>query len=308
MAVLLRQQKNEIAKQMIIVHLKGGLGNQMFQYAAGRRLAWLHDVPLKLDLSWFSDPDGATPRSFALGYFSIHAQPATDQEIALLYEPRYSRVKRFLNSMNPCYLNTHIRSHNSCFDPSILGLTDNILLDGYWQSEKYFSDIASVIRSDFSMCAEPDRQNREMASVINSCNAISIHIRRGDYVTDAKIAARHGVCTTNYFIKAVELILECVERPHFFVFSDDPEWVRHNFAISHAMTIVDHNGPDKAHEDLMLMNGCKHNIIANSSLSWWGAWLNPHPDKIVIAPMRWFNDLTIDTRDIVPASWFQVAI
>lgn len=292
---------------MIIVLLKGGLGNQMFQYAAGRRLACLHDVQLKLDLSWFRDyPDGATPRSFVLDHFSIRAESATDQEIALLFEPQFGRIRRFLNSINPCYRNTHIRSHNSCFDPAILGLPDNICLDGYWQSEKYFSDIASVIRNEFTAHDEPEERNREFISTINGCNAISIHIRRGDYVTDAKNAARHGTCIDNYYKKAVELVAERVERPHFFVFSDDPVWVREHFRISHPMTLVDHNGPDEAHEDLRLMSLCRHQIIANSSFSWWGAWLNPKPDKIVIAPSRWFNDPAIDTNDLIPTSWLRI--
>jgi hypothetical protein len=210
--------------------------------------------------------------------------------------------------ITPRYRKTHIRGQNSRFNPAILRLTDNISLDGYWQSEKYFSDIAPVIRSDFTVRVEPEGLNREVASVINGCNAISIHFRRGDYVTDAKIAARHGACTNDYFIKAVELIKARVERPHFFVFSDDPAWVREHFTIPHTMTLVDHNGPDKAHEDLRLMSLCRHHIIANSSFSWWGAWLNPRPDKIVIAPLRWFNDPTVDTSDLIPESWLRITV
>lgn len=286
----------------------GGLGNQLFQYAAGRRLACLHDVPLKLDLSWFGDLTGVTPRSYALGPFPIHAEPATDQEIARLYEPQTGLTRRFLNLINPYYRKTHIRGQNVHFDPSILRLSDNVYLDGYWQNEKYFSDIAPVIRSDFTQRLEPGGLNRGIASVISGCNAISIHFRRGDYVTDAKTAARHGATSGDYFIKAVELVVARVEQPHFFVFSDDPAWVREHFTIPHTMTLVDHNGPNQAHEDLRLMSLCRHHIIANSSFSWWGAWLNPRPDKIVIAPSRWFNDPDIDTSDLIPASWLRITI
>lgn len=293
---------------VIIVKLMGGLGNQLFQYAAGRRLACLHGVPLKLDLSWFGeDLTGVTPRAFALGPFSIHAEPATEQEIARLYEPPAGRLKRLLNFMSRDNRKTHIRSQGVHFDPTILGLPDNILLDGYWQCEKYFNDMAPVIQSDFTISVEPDGKNRDVMSAVCGCNSISIHIRRGDYVTDAKTASRHGTCSREYYREAVKLAAEHVEQPHFFVFSDDPDWVREQFEISYPMTLIDHNGPHQAHEDLRLMSNCKHHIIANSSLSWWGAWLNPRPDKIVIAPMRWFIDPTIDTSDLIPESWQRIA-
>jgi hypothetical protein len=289
------------------VKLKGGLGNQLFQYAAGRRLACLHDVPLKLDLSWFGgDLAGATPRSYALGPFCIHAEPATDQEVARLTESQSGRVRRFINLMNPCYRKILIRGQIFHFDPSILRLPDNILLDGHWQSERYFSDIDSVIRSDFAMNVEPNGRNREALSVISGCNSVSVHFRRGDYVTDSRTAACHGTCADYYYIKAAELAAMRVDRPHFFVFSDDPVWVQEHFKISYPMTLVDHNGPDQAHEDLRLMSHCRHHIIANSSFSWWGAWLNPRPDKIVVAPLRWFNDKTIDTSDLMPVSWLRI--
>lgn len=292
---------------MIIVKLKGGLGNQLFQYAAGRRLACLHNVPLKLDLSWFGDDlSGVTPRSYALGPFPINAEPATDQEITRLYEPQVGRVKYFLNFINPFYRKTHILGRYFHFDPAILGLPDNSCLDGYWQSEKYFGDLASVIRSDFTVRVDLNGRNREVASVIDGCNAISIHIRRGDYVTNIKTAAKYVTCTNDYYTMAMDLIMARVKRPHFFVFSDDPAWVREHFTIPHTMTLVTHNGPDQAHEDLRLMSLCRHHIIANSSFSWWGAWLNPLPDKVVIAPLRWFNDPAIDTRDLIPASWLRI--
>lgn len=281
----------------------------MFQYAAGRHLACIHNVPLKLDLSWFADDmSRVTPRSYALGPFSIHAEQATDQEIALLYEPQPGRIRDFFNSLNPCYRKTHIRARNFHFDPAILLLPDNICLDGYWQSEKYFSNIAPIIRSDFTVRSEPEGRNQEVAAAINGSNAISIHFRRGDYVTDAKNVARYGVCSIDYYRRAVELVTLRIERPHFFVFSDEPTWARDHFTIPHTMTVVDHNGPDRAHEDLRLMSLCRHHIIANSSFSWWGAWLNPRSDKVVIAPSIWFNEPSFDTIDLLPASWLRLSV
>lgn len=293
---------------MIITKLMGGLGNQMFQYAAGRRLACLHGVHLKLDLSSLGNEEpGITPRSYALAPFSINADPATDEEIARLYQPVAGRRGRFFNWINPRYRKTYIRSRNFPFDPAILRLPDNVSLDGYWQSEKYFEDIAALIRSDFTVRAEPEGLNREIASLVGGDNAASIHVRRGDYVTDAKTAAKHGTCTNNYFMRAVELVAARVDRPHFFVFSDDPAWVGDHFRIPYPMTVVDHNGPDQAHEDLRLMSQCRNLIIANSSFSWWAAWLNPRPDKTVIAPARWFADSSIDTSDLIPGTWKRIS-
>lgn len=288
---------------MIIVCLKGGLGNQMFQYAAGRRVACLQNVPLKLDLSWYGKNFlGETPRSYALAPFSINAEIATEQEIAKLFRPDTGRIKRFVNLLNPFYRQSHIREKKSHFNSSFRILPDSYL-DGYWQSEKYFKDIAPIIRHDFTMRAAPDGFNRKVSVVINDCNAVSIHFRRGDYITDAKTGKHHGVCSIDYYKSAVELVATRVVRPHFFVFSDEPAWVSDNFKIPHPMTVISHNGPDQPHEDLRLMSLCRHHIIANSSFSWWGAWLNPRPDKVVIAPARWFNDSSIDTRDILPTSW-----
>jgi hypothetical protein len=292
---------------MIIVCLKGGLGNQMFQYAAGRRLACTLNVALKLDLTWYGQKlPGITPRVYSLDPFSIHAEPATDKEIGRLYEPQVNRISRFINSVNPCYRKTYIRDLDFRFDPDILGLPDNSYLDGYWQSEKYFCDVVSVIRSDFTVRMAAEKRNREIASIIDESNAISIHIRRGDYVVDDKITAKHVTCSNDYYKKAVELVMTQVERPHFFVFSDDPAWVRENFSIPHTMTVVDHNGPEQGHEDLRLMRMCKHHVIANSSFSWWGAWLGNNPDKMVIAPRRWFSDESIDTADIIPSGWVRI--
>jgi len=292
---------------MIMVSLKGGLGNQMFQYAAGRRLSCLHNVPLKLDLSWFrEDLTGVTPRSYALDHFSINAEPATMQEISRLYEPHAGRVKRFLNFMNPIHRKTCIYGKHFHFDSSILELPDNICLDGYWQSEKYFQDIAAVIRSDFTLSVNSDVRNQEVVSMINECNSVSIHIRRGDYINDKKTAAKYMACSNDYYLMAMDIMSTRAECPHFFVFTDDSAWVREHFEISHSMTLVGNNGPDKAYEDLRLMSLCTHHIIANSSFSWWGAWLNHRLDKIVIAPSRWFNDPKIDTSDLMPASWLRI--
>jgi hypothetical protein len=292
---------------MIVVYLQGGIGNQLFQYAAGRRLAHTLGVPLKLDLSRLAGvaPD-ATPRRYALAPFRIRAEIATPEESAALSAPAPGLLRRLLSLVPPCSRQTHVRERWFSFDRSILELPDGVILDGYWQSERYFADIAPLLREELVLSAEPSEGSRAALRLIKGVNAVSIHVRRGDYVTDAKVAAKHGTCSDAYYREAVAAVVQRVENPRFFVFSDDPAWVRASFSIPYPTTVVDENGPDRPYEDLMLMSACRHHIIANSSFSWWGAWLGTGSDRIVVAPERWFREPGIDTRDLIPESWLKV--
>lgn len=271
---------------MVIVKLIGGLGNQLFQYAAGFRLAWRNHVPLKLDLSAFNS---YTRRAYSLSQFNISAAIATPDEIVSAYDK-----------------GNFIKEAGVSFDARILNCYGNIYLDGYWQSEKYFADISNIIRQEFTIKYEPDEKNKELANYINNCQSVAIHIRRGDYATDAQMNAVHGTLELQYYHRCISKLLERITDPHFFIFSDDPDWVRDNFHLDYPVTIISHNGPQKNYEDLRLMSLCHHNIIANSTFSWWGAWLNLHPDKIVFAPVQWFNDQQIDTSDLIPESWHRL--
>lgn len=151
-----------------------------------------------------------------------------------------------------------------------------------------------------------DVTNEQVAQNILSVNAVSLHVRRGDYVSNLTINQFHGTCSLEYYNQAIAQIAKKVETPHFFVFSDDPEWVKSNLKIDYSITIVDHNNADKNYEDIRLMSLCKHHIIANSSFSWWGAWLCRNPNKIVIAPLKWFNDKSINTTDLIPDGWIKI--
>jgi hypothetical protein len=193
-----------------------------------------------------------------------------------------------------------------CFDPEVLQLHDNIYLVGYWQSERYFADIREVLLQEFTVASPLSGRNRALADAITGCNAVSMHIRRGDYVSNATTAAFHGVCDLDYYESAIEQIDTFVDQPHIFVFSDDHAWTRQHLHLQGKVTYVDHNDPDQGHEDMRLMSLCKHNIIANSTFSWWGAWLNRNPNKTVIAPRCWFADASIDTSDLIPSSWIRL--
>lgn len=299
---------------MIIVKLMGGLGNQMFQYAAARRLSLKHGCALKLDLSCLSASSAvATPRSYELDHFCISAEIASPLDVSVFVGHseqflknglKYLLFKRDLaKPSGKVFQERHFQ-----FNSALLDAPDNVYLDGYWQSEKYFMDTAEAIRKDFDFTQFSDEQNIRLADIISKVQAVSIHVRRGDYVSNPAASAFHCTCPAAFFYAAMELVVQQVDNPHFFIFSDDIHWCRKNINSSYPITFLDHNGDDRAYEDLRLMSMCRHHITANSSFSWWGAWLNPRPDKIVIAPMRWFNDPTIDTSDLMPASWQRIMI
>lgn len=293
---------------MVIVKLRGGLGNQMFQYAAGRQLAILHQTTLKLDISIYRC---GGLRSYDLEAFRIEGKLAKDEEVARIRAGR-NLVTRFASWLGlprgesqggPVFRETGVKP----FNPSIAETPGDVYLDGYWQSEKYFADISDVIRREFTVRSPLVATNLRIAEMISNTQSVSIHVRRGDYVSNPATARVHGVCSLDYYRRCMALIAERIGRPHFYVFSDDPDWVMENLRSDHPCTCVTHNDASHGHEDLRLMTMCEHNIIANSSFSWWGAWLNVNPDKLVFAPQEWFRDRSIDTRDLLPVDWIRVS-
>jgi hypothetical protein len=289
---------------MVIVRLIGGLGNQMFQYAAGFRLSRVHGVPLKLDISGFQD----TPsRDFSLQNFDISGTVASRNELAWLVKwPSRNRLVWQMTrrlGFSPC---TMVHERHFHFDDEVLHLSGNVYLSGYWQSEKYFADIAEEVRAQFTLKSPLGDRDLALLAEITSTNSVSLHVRRGDYVSDPVVSKAHGLCSIEYYTAAAELIASKLKSPFFFIFSDDPEWSQQKLRLRWPTTFMPSKGPANAHTDLRLMSSCKHHIIANSSFSWWGAWLNQTPDTIVIAPSRWFNEFKADTRDLLPESWVKL--
>jgi len=185
------------------------------------------------------------------------------------------------------------------------GSHKTIYLSGYWQSEKYFDDVSGIIREEFQLKNEPAGLNLELVRAMRGSQAVSLHVRRGDYVSNPIAASYHGVCSLEYYRTAIKLIEEKVANPKFYVFSDDIPWCKENLRFPQPATYVDHNS-DEPFEDLRLMSFCKHFIIANSSFSWWGAWLSRNQEKIVLAPKKWFLTREKDDRDQVPANWIRI--
>lgn len=287
---------------MIIVKLIGGLGNQMFQYALGRKLAILKDVQLKLDISWYVNSEFGrdVEREYSLNHFNIVECLASEDELkpylkkkSLLF--RIARkIRRELSGVN-----------NVGYDPKILESPDGSYIDGFWQSEKYFADIADIIRHDFTLKNELSDFAKTIKSQAGEVNSVSLHVRRGDFVSDKKVNSLIGSCGIDYYHSAIRLVSESIEQPCFFVFSDDIEWVKANLETEVPMIYV--SRPElRDYEELILMSMCKHNIVANSSFSWWGAWLNINPGKMVIAPKRWFASNKMGSNELVPESWIRI--
>jgi hypothetical protein len=292
---------------MIIVRLIGGLGNQMFQYAVARHLAEIHKVVLKMDISGFKT---YKKRKYSLWPFNIQENFASPEEVAALGGQRRGIVERVVRRVlrkpvksTPTYIREKRLFY---FDADILKLPDGVYLHGSWQNERYFADIAGIIRQEFTVRTPPAGKDKELAEQIASCQSVSLSIRRGDYASKRHTKRVHGTCGLDYYYRCVEHLTQTVKNPHFFIFGDEPQWARDNLKLPYPTTFVDHNAEDKNYEDLRLLSRCKHNIIANSSFSWWGAWLNQDPEKIVLAPKRWFKSDAYDPRDLIPDKWIKV--
>lgn len=300
-------------KNAIVVGLNGGLGNQLFQYAMGRALSLRTSLPLILDLASFdhvkSHGGGVdTVRDYALEPFGLGVKT---QCIGLPVPKARGFLGRLLRRVFRYVIRQQMgkkvyRESGYAFDPIAYSLREPVWLEGYWQSHRYFEDFADVLRDELGQPHNVSDATREMLGKISQTDAICLHVRRGDYVTNKYAAATHGLCELDYYARGLDIVLPGLRNPHCFIFSDDPDWVRSNLKLPVPMTVVDINGPDSAHQDLWLMCACKRFIIANSSLSWWGAWLSRSEKKLVVAPSKWFVDSSKDTSDLIPLDWVRL--
>lgn len=286
---------------MIIVKLIGGLGNQMFQYAAGKALALKHQVPLKIDTSFLEkDPNGQyTKRQLELNGFDLQLEIAGSAELSHFKQNFFNHLAlSFPGLFSYYYAKETATSYHAAFQR----FPKNTFLDGFWQSELYFKTYASAIREVFRFKEETIARNKDMAQKMHAVRSVSLHVRRGDYVSNALANKFHGLCTPSYYQEAVKFI-QGTGPVELFIFSDDIDWCKQHSRFDvpvHYMQTGD------AFSDLYLMTQCKHHVIANSSFSWWGAWLNPSHDKIVVAPKNWFQEASINTSDIVPKGWVKL--
>ncbi|OGU60056.1 MAG: hypothetical protein A2X64_07625 [Ignavibacteria bacterium GWF2_33_9] len=295
---------------MIIARLKGGLGNQMFIYAFARYLSCKHDTDLKLDITYYDNYH----RKYELNKFNIIENFASEDEINSLKKFVYKdgfiirQLKQKLFKKNPKKIpsKTYILDSNIDFKQKYMFLPDNVYLEGLFQSEKFFKEIEEIIRKDFILKNELDTENLKVLEAIKSTNSISLHIRRGDYLTNSWAYEELGICEADYYKKAMDYMKSKVESPIFYVFSDDAEWVKNNFKMDFDFIFIDANNEQSGENDLILMSECNHHICANSSFSWWGAWLGKNQNKIVIAPEKWFKGNFFDYKDLVSESWVKL--
>ena len=288
----------------------GRLGNQMFQYAAGRRLAVRHGVELVLYTSWF---DYARTKGLSVGPeldpFELDVRLARVWDVARLQNPRPAiRALQHLRPSRRPFVTMIGEGSRFAFEPRVLEAGDRTYLAGYWQAEAYFKDVAPLIRNDFRFPALSDG-SREVAAEIDSdpAQSVSVHVRRSDYVSSAQARALIGSLDLAYYRRAIDVVAASAGELAVYVFSDDPAWCRANMSFEHPTTIVDRPlAAGRAWEDMRLMCLCRHHVVANSSFSWWAAWLDPSPDKLVVAPRRWLaaGDDPDDRR--VPETWLRV--
>jgi hypothetical protein len=284
----------------VTTRLIGGLGNQMFQYAAGRALALRQGAPLELDISGFAS---YPLRRYELDAFTLDAGLCLSGAKASPVAGFAAAARRWFGRKPAAAMRVYREPHFQ-FDENLARQRAPVIIDGYWQSERYFADAVDAIRAEFTPRAPLEPSNRAVAEEIRSAtNPVSLHVRRGDYVSNPETSAVHGVCPPAYYEASVKLLKDRLGPLTLYVFSDDQAWTRQNMHFDVPTVHVGANPPDRGFRDMQLMAMCKHHVIANSSFSWWGAWLNPARDKTVIAPARWFADGTRDTADLLPSSW-----
>ena len=285
---------------MIIVCLRGRLGNQMFQYAAGRSLAYRLGVSLGIDNFTNSKKIEHT----LLYNFNIQVKKIPNN---LLPPRKYSNRIKWAFWRLGLRLTKIFYQDGLGYNEKFKQVTKNTYLYGYWQSEKYFHECKEIIKSDFEFISSPKERNLDTyQELLETQSTIALHIRRGDYLKKKHLSI-FSSCSQDYYEKAVRYITENSQiNPNVFVFSDDPEWVYRNFKPFFPFRVINHNPPNKAIEDLRLMSVCKHHVIANSSFSWWGAWLGKNEKQIVIAPDEWFASPKYSNPDIYCKNWVRI--
>lgn len=291
--------KSEMSNNaVIIVYLWGGLGNQLYLYAFAKSVAEIWQTEVKLDTSWFGlQKSGITPRAYRLNHFSItaHEMKKSDLTTVLIEDMTRGPWSDGYNYRQRPMLQEQF---SRGFDPLVLLSSPPLYISGYWQSYKYFESIRSILLKEFIISTAPNAATREISKLIVETNSVSVHIRRGDYVIHGQVL----LLPIAYYYQAVAKMGELIDKPHFYIFSDDPEWVKENFVIEYVTTIVDCNKEENDYDDLRLMSLCKHHILANSSFSWWAAWLNDSNEKIVIVPNSYGNCNT----DVYPPDWLVI--
>lgn len=288
---------------MIYIRLYGGLGNQMFQYAFGFSLSQKYNKPLVIETNYFNENTKlCSPRSFELNVYNIESDNSK-----FPYYSYHKILVKLLKSFpvtNIFFKTKYFPEKSFSYSDITINPKKDYFLDGYWQSYKYFDIYREELLRIFSQISI-DEINSALSETISKSKSVSVHIRRGDYVTNKIASTHHGTCSVEYYQLAINYFQSRHTDCSFFVFSDEPAWAKENISFPLNSTFINHNTGKSSYLDMYLMSKCKHNIIANSSFSWWGGWLNRNPEKVVIAPKKWFNS-NVDTSDLLPETWIRL--
>lgn len=286
---------------MIVIKFAGGLGNQMFQYAFYKKMESLGKKPLA-DLSFYNEEENKERPFLLESVFKIKLKRAKEKDIKKLRDNRlfFRRIRKFFNIL---WKKTDVWQKNFNFNRKYF-----LLKEGYWQSEKFFEGVEKELMKDFEF-RKIDQKNNSILKKLEkkNQNLVSLHIRRGDYYSDKDSNKLLGnIANKEYYLKAIKIMQERIKNPFFVIFSDNIEYTKKEFNFLKSKKFISINSGEKAYQDIFLMSNCHYNIIANSSFSWWGAYLNKNPKKIIICPKKWFNKRRLDSKDIVPDNWTRI--
>ncbi|MEK7609632.1 MAG: alpha-1,2-fucosyltransferase [Patescibacteria group bacterium] len=295
----------------VIIKTIGGLGNQLFQYAFARGISSHLETSFLLDIDTSVVYKNERVHEFSLQHFNVTIPMAKWYHMyGFVWLRRQKRLFNFIYHklrLKKMFSSFYFIERLFCFDENVLSKGDGSYFEGFWNTEKYFKNIEKEIRKEIIINKPLSEYGQKINDEIMKKNSISLHVRRTDYVTHKISNEYHGTCSQEYYKNAIKYVAERVPSPHFFIFSDDYGWVVENFKFLQYPYTCIKNGPEKNYEDLTLMSKCKHHIIANSTFSWWGAWLNPKKDKIVIGPKQWFkNAPKANTVDLFPDGWIKL--
>lgn len=293
---------------MLIIKLQGGLGNQMFQFAFASILAQKNKTKVVIEGSIFERLEktpGFTPRKFELSIFDNQYDWVSESDVIEFHHlSKINKVRKKIGLNYPKIYN----EPSLAFQSDALSIKSPVYLKGYFQSYRYLVGYEGLIRKLFSFPVDTlDEINKEVLLKTKSTNSIAIHIRRGDYVSDKMTAEYHGSCGLDYYLEAIKLLASKNNNFTLVFFSDDSDWVKDQFRdLPYSKIFIDHNKNEDSWKDMFLMSSCSHNVIANSSFSWWAAWLNANPEKKIIAPKKWFKTKDLNTQIVLPEGWIKL--
>jgi hypothetical protein len=293
---------------VIIVRFKGGLGNQLFQYAAGRALAERHGVPLRFDARWYDTVENCRTitRTFDLPAFNVEGRLATKDELdAFAFDESRKLWPRIRRKFLPVFAEQAVWSCDlSGWQPQFMRLGSQVMLDGYFQHPLFFGPVGADLRRELCLHVDPPRNIAVKAGALASQSAVCIQIRRTDFVNDPTTAGKHGSCSLNYFREAWSYVRERVPNARGYVFTDDMAWATEAFINWDDISVIgpEFNGPAYLHR-FFLMRACSHFVIANSTWGWWAAWLGAKANSIVVLPKKWLRDEDTEARGLALPAW-----